>query len=108
MTRPPSSLATMHDVALLDLDGVVYIGEHAVPGARAALTRARDAGMRLAFVTNNAGRPPEEVAEHLSILGIAATAPSDSHGPTHRTFSRFGAYDTFGLGEPEVPARPAG
>jgi len=74
MTRPPSSLATMHDVALLDLDGVVYIGEHAVPGARAALTRARDAGMRLAFVTNNAGRPPEEVAEHLSILGIAATA----------------------------------
>ena len=40
-------------------------------------------------------------------LGIAATASSDFHGPTHRTFSRFGAYDTFGLGEPEVPARPA-
>ena len=39
-------------------------------------------------------------------LGIVATGSSDFHGPTHRTFSRFGAYDTYGLGEPEVPARP--
>ena len=39
-------------------------------------------------------------------LGIAATASSDFHGPTHKTFSRFGAYDTYGLGDPEVPERP--
>ena len=69
----PSTLATMHDVALLDLDGVVYVGEHAVPGAADALMGARAAGMRLAFVTNNAGRPPEEVAAHLTALGIPAT-----------------------------------
>ena len=53
----------------------------------------------------------EQTAHLLSLareLGIAATASSDFHGPTHRTFSRFGAYETFGLGEPEVPARPAG
>lgn len=74
MSEATPTLATMHDVALLDLDGVVYIGEHAVPGAPAALSRAREAGMRFAFVTNNAGRPPEEVAEHLSALGIPATA----------------------------------
>ena len=71
-----STLATMHDVALLDLDGVVYVGEHAVPGAAEALTDARAAGMRLAFVTNNAGRPPEEVAAHLTALGIPA-APEE-------------------------------
>jgi HAD superfamily hydrolase (TIGR01450 family) len=65
-------LAEMHDVALLDLDGVVYVGAHAVPSAPQALTAVREAGMRIAFVTNNAARPPAAVAEHLTELGIAA------------------------------------
>ncbi len=39
-------------------------------------------------------------------FGLVATASSDFHGPTHKTFSRWGAYDTYGLGEPQVPARP--
>jgi glycerol 3-phosphatase-2 len=66
------TLATRYDVALLDLDGVVYVGDHGVPGAAAGIAAARSAGMRVAFVTNNAGRPPEAVAEHLSALGIPA------------------------------------
>jgi HAD superfamily hydrolase (TIGR01450 family) len=65
-------LVDEHDVALLDLDGVVYIGPDAVPGAAEALAQAREQGMRLAFVTNNAARPPEAVADHLTELGIAA------------------------------------
>jgi predicted metal-dependent phosphoesterase TrpH len=40
-------------------------------------------------------------------LGLYATASSDYHGPTHKTFSRFGAYNTYDLGEPQVPDRPA-
>ena len=63
------------DVALLDLDGVVYVGPDAVPGVPESLTRARTAGMRLAFVTNNASRTPEEVALHLTELGVPASAP---------------------------------
>ena len=39
-------------------------------------------------------------------LGLAPTASSDFHGPTHKTFSRFLAYDTYGLGEPQVPTKP--
>jgi predicted metal-dependent phosphoesterase TrpH len=39
-------------------------------------------------------------------LGLTPTGSSDFHGPTHKTFSRFGAYDTYGLGEPQVPPRP--
>ena len=39
-------------------------------------------------------------------LGLTPTGSSDFHGPTHKTFSRFGAYQTYGLGEPQVPARP--
>lgn len=65
-------LTTAHDVALLDLDGVVYVGPDAVPGAPGHLAAATAAGMRLAYVTNNAARPPRVVAKHLTELGIPA------------------------------------
>jgi glycerol-1-phosphatase len=61
-----------YDVALLDLDGVVYIGPVAVPGAAEHLTKAAAAGMRLAYVTNNASRTPSLVARHLRELGVDA------------------------------------
>ena len=64
------------DVALLDLDGVVYVGPDAVHGVPAALAATRADGMALGFVTNNAARTPEEVAEHLTELGVPA-APAD-------------------------------
>lgn len=38
-------------------------------------------------------------------LGMVPTASSDFHGPTHKTFSKFGDYETYGLGEPQVPPR---
>ena len=68
---PPTAV---FDVALLDLDGVVYVGPDAVPGVPAALAAARAAGMALGFVTNNAARTPEEVARHLAELGVPADA----------------------------------
>ena len=61
-----------YDLAMLDLDGVVYIGPHAVPGAAERLAAAAAAGMHLAYVTNNASRPPRVVAAHLQELGIPA------------------------------------
>ena len=70
--QPPP--ATEYDVALLDLDGVVYTGQGAVPQAVPALAQARKAGQRLAFVTNNASRSPSAVAAHLTRLGVPATA----------------------------------
>jgi HAD superfamily hydrolase (TIGR01457 family) len=69
-------LATGYDTALLDLDGVVYIGDHAVDHAAEAIDAARAQGMRIAFVTNNASRTPETVAQRLTDLGIKA-APDD-------------------------------
>jgi HAD superfamily hydrolase (TIGR01450 family) len=67
-------LVSAYDLAMLDLDGVVYVGAQAVPNAPAALMAARAAGMRLAFITNNAARPPATVADHLNELGIPAGA----------------------------------
>ena len=63
-----------YDLAMLDLDGVVYIGSDAVPGAPEHVAAARAAGMRVAFITNNASRPPGAVAEHLRELGVEAGA----------------------------------
>ncbi|NBE99328.1 HAD-IIA family hydrolase [Nonomuraea sp. KC401] len=63
-----------YDTLLLDLDGVVYLGGHAVPGAPAALEEARRRGVRLAYVTNNASRTPAAIAAHLRELGAPATA----------------------------------
>ncbi len=65
-------LCTAYDTALLDLDGVVYTGDEAVPGAAEAVRAARAAGMRVAFVTNNASRTPAAVAAHLAATGIEA------------------------------------
>jgi glycerol 3-phosphatase-2 len=65
-------LDQLFDVALLDLDGVVYRGHDPVSHAAEALARARQAGMRLAFVTNNALRPPDEVARRIAAAGVAA------------------------------------
>ena len=71
LTGSQGPLWDAYDVAMLDLDGVVYIGPDAVPGAPEHLDAARDAGMHLAYVTNNASRTPATVARHLRDLGIA-------------------------------------
>jgi glycerol-1-phosphatase len=65
-------LATAYDLAMLDLDGVVYIGGEVVPRAAEHLADARKTGIRIAFVTNNASRPPDDVASHLRELGVDA------------------------------------
>ncbi|MFE4331232.1 MULTISPECIES: HAD hydrolase-like protein [unclassified Streptomyces] len=78
-TRPSGSgtaLNEAYDTALLDLDGVVYAGGHAIVHAVESLGAARDGGMHLAYVTNNALRPPAAVAEHLTELGVPAE-PAD-------------------------------
>ncbi|MYV54921.1 HAD-IIA family hydrolase [Streptomyces sp. SID3212] len=78
-TRPRGSTTPLneaYDTALLDLDGVVYTGGEAIAHAVDALGTARDAGMRLAYVTNNALRPPDAVAAHLTELGVSAD-PAD-------------------------------
>lgn len=65
-------LARAYDLAMLDLDGVVYVGPEAVPGAAGHIADVRADGMRVAFITNNASRPPGEVADHLTELGVPA------------------------------------
>ena len=68
------ALVERYDCAMLDLDGVVYVGGAAVPDVPQLLAAARARGMTLAYVTNNAARTPESVARHLTELGVPAEA----------------------------------
>jgi glycerol 3-phosphatase-2 len=69
----PEPPARRYDVALLDLDGVVYLGSSPIDGVPEALAEVRRTGMRLAFVTNNASRTPAAVAQMLTGMGVQAT-----------------------------------
>lgn len=65
-------LADRYDALLLDLDGVLFRGEETVPGGPETLEALRADGHRLAFVTNNSARTPEQVADKLAGHGYAA------------------------------------
>ena len=61
-----------HDLVMFDLDGVVYVGGEAVDGVAERVDRVRASGAHVAFVTNNASRTPDRVAEKLVGLGVHA------------------------------------
>jgi HAD superfamily hydrolase (TIGR01450 family) len=67
------TLATAYDLLMFDLDGVVYVDGRAVAHAPESIAEARAGGAHIAFITNNAARTPEQVAEHLRELGVEAT-----------------------------------
>ncbi|HEU4897608.1 MAG TPA: HAD-IIA family hydrolase [Actinomycetota bacterium] len=58
---------------MLDLDGVMYLGEEVIAAAPGALDQVRGLGVKVAFVTNNSYRPPGQVVEKLNRLGVKAT-----------------------------------
>ncbi|WP_327013790.1 HAD-IIA family hydrolase [Cryobacterium sp. GrIS_2_6] len=61
------------DVVLADLDGVVYQGPHAIPFAIESLNKAAET-VRVGYLTNNASRTDQTVADHLTELGLHARA----------------------------------
>lgn len=60
----------MVEGVLLDLSGVLYVGDAAVPGAQTALGRLRDAHLPIRFVTNVTRRPFEVILERLREMGF--------------------------------------
>jgi glycerol 3-phosphatase-2 len=88
----PAALAAGYRGIVLDLDGVVYLGDEVVPAAPAALEGVRGLGVRLAFVTNNSFRPPELVASKLGRLGVKA-AVEEVLTSAHATVRLLGGQD---------------
>jgi HAD superfamily hydrolase (TIGR01458 family) len=56
---------------LLDLDGVLYVGEQPVPGAARAVAMLRQAGYDLRGITNTTTMPRRSIAEKLARMGLA-------------------------------------
>jgi NagD protein len=68
---PPLAL---FDGYAFDLDGTVYLGEAALPGAVETIGRIRQAGRPVVFVTNNPLHTAEDYAAKLRGLGVDATS----------------------------------
>ncbi|GAA3743861.1 HAD hydrolase-like protein [Leifsonia bigeumensis] len=60
------------DLVLADLDGVVYRGHEAIPYAVESINTAARS-RRVGYITNNASRTPESVAQQLVGLGLRLT-----------------------------------
>jgi HAD superfamily hydrolase (TIGR01450 family) len=70
------ALASRFRGVVVDLDGVVYLGDEVIRAAPAALDQVRGLGVAVVFVTNNSYRPPDLVVEKLHRLGVKA-APEE-------------------------------
>ncbi len=70
-TYPPSRLRI--DGFIFDLDGTVYLGEAALPGAVQAIAELRRRGKRVIFVSNKPLAARAEYAAKLTRLGIPTT-----------------------------------
>ncbi len=58
---------------VIDLDGVVWLGDQSIPGAAEAVRRLRARGEPVVFVTNNSSAPVTAVEARLAEHGISAT-----------------------------------
>ena len=61
-----------YDALLFDLDGTLFRGGTALPGAPEALAEVAELGCRIGYLTNNGSRNAGQVVEHLRALGFAA------------------------------------
>lgn len=59
---------------LLDLDGVLYVGDDAIPGAAEAVRWLQQTGVPHLFVTNTTSRPRSQVVERLQRMGVPVEA----------------------------------
>jgi 4-nitrophenyl phosphatase len=70
---PVTPEAGRPDTWAIDLDGVVWLTGVLIPGADAAVTRLRAAGIRPLFATNNSAPTDDELVARLANIGIAAS-----------------------------------
>lgn len=68
-----SPLARNYDHVLFDLDGCLWVGDEAIPGAADALAALRGAGINIAFLTNDPRHAPEAYVRKLWRLGFQAS-----------------------------------
>lgn len=78
---------------LLDIDGVLHVGDEALPGAAQALDTLSETGLPLRFITNTSTRTPEALGEKLRGMGlpVADSAIFSAVSAARRHLERSGA-----------------
>lgn len=61
------------DALLLDIDGVLHVGDEPTPGAFKAMRTLRAAGVPLRLVTNTTSRPRSAIVDRLQRMGFDIT-----------------------------------
>ncbi|XP_002967765.2 uncharacterized protein LOC9631114 [Selaginella moellendorffii] len=64
---------------IIDMDGVIYRGDHLLPGVNEFVAWLTDHGKRFVFLTNSSDKTPDELHRKLSRLGVV------SHGSNFYT-----------------------
>jgi glycerol 3-phosphatase-2 len=70
---PLTPVVRVYDHVLLDLDGCVWLGDEALPGAADAVAALREAGKSIVFLTNDVRHSPEAFVRKLWRLGFQAS-----------------------------------
>ena len=61
----------MNKAIVLDLDGTVYVGNKALPGAEQAILNMRNQGYQVLFCTNNSSSTPNQIRNKLANMNIS-------------------------------------
>lgn len=95
-------LAEQFDAFLLDLDGVVYLGERRLPRAVDSVTRLRARKNALRFLTNDPRPTREEIVRRLEKMGIEARTEEviTSGWATAEYLRRSGVSSAYVVGSP--------
>lgn len=90
-----------------DLDGCLYRGTEAVPGAQDLLEHLRNLNKKVSFISNNSNQSAPEVVHRLQTMGIAAH-PDEVWVPTDAVgeflMESFGLVSVYALGSEAVVA----
>ena len=66
---------------LCDMDGVIYHGNHILPGAAEFIHWLQDEHKEYLFLTNNSGMTPRELCQKLQRMGL--NVPEEHFTPAH-------------------------
>jgi HAD superfamily hydrolase (TIGR01458 family) len=81
---PTLALPNSPKAVLIDLAGVLHVGDQVIPGAVDALARLRAAGLPLRFLTNTTRSPRQAIVDRLQRLGFDIAA-KEIHTAVHAT-----------------------
>ncbi len=95
----PEAIELIHEAGGLAVWAHPYWDIEEPAGVRAAIDSFRGSGLDgvEAFYVTHTGEQTRAIVDQCAEHGLLTTGSSDYHGPEHHTFSRFRAFDTYGL-----------